>query len=140
MTAPSPSVLNTPPPGALPMPFRSRKWNRVPLYGHLASRFSALRALVTGAASLAVAQLSLSGEESGGCFSKLFWKLEMRADATESGKRMSRASGKSAFLPEARPFLFHLDDDLAFCTSFFDVRQGLFGRFEWKDPIHDRDG
>ena len=35
--------------------------------------------LVTGAASLAVAQLSLSGEESGGCFSKLFWKLEMRA-------------------------------------------------------------
>jgi hypothetical protein len=35
--------------------------------------------LVTGAASLAVAQLSLSGEESGGCFSKLSWKLEMRA-------------------------------------------------------------
>ncbi len=36
----------------------------------------------------------------------------------------------------ARPFLSHLDDDLAFCTSFFDVSQSLFGRFEWKDPIH----
>lgn len=42
-------------------------------------RHLALRILVTGAASLGVAQLSLSGEESGGCFSKLFWKLEMRA-------------------------------------------------------------
>ena len=38
--------------------------------------------------------------------------------------------------PEASPFLSHLDDDLAFCTSFFDVSQSLFGRFEWKDPIH----
>jgi hypothetical protein len=35
--------------------------------------------LVTGAASLAVAQLSLSGEEAGGRFSKLLRKLEMRA-------------------------------------------------------------
>ena len=35
--------------------------------------------LVTGAASLAVAQLSLIGEESGGRFSKLLRKLKMRA-------------------------------------------------------------
>jgi hypothetical protein len=42
-------------------------------------RHLALRMLVTGAASLAVAQLSLSGEEAGGRFSKLLRKLEMRA-------------------------------------------------------------
>jgi hypothetical protein len=35
--------------------------------------------LVTGAVSLAVAQLSLSGKESGGRSSKLVRKLEMRA-------------------------------------------------------------
>ena len=34
------------------------------------------------------------------------------------------------------PFLFHPDDDLAFCTSRFDISHSLFGRFEWKDPIH----
>jgi Protein of unknown function (DUF2840) len=37
---------------------------------------------------------------------------------------------------EARPFLSHLDDDLASCTPFLDVSQSLFGRCEWKDPIH----
>ncbi len=31
-----------------------------------------------------------------------------------------------------------LDDDFAFCASFFDVSQSLVGRFEWKDPIHNR--
>jgi hypothetical protein len=31
----------------------------------------------------------------------------------------------------------HLDDDLAFRTRCFDVRHGLVGRLEWKDPIHD---
>ena len=34
--------------------------------------------------------------------------------------------------------LSDLDDDLAFCTSFFEVSQSLLCRFEWKDPIHDR--
>jgi len=38
--------------------------------------------------------------------------------------------------PEARRFLPHLDDDLAFGTSVFDVGHGLFDRFEWKDSIH----
>ncbi len=32
----------------------------------------------------------------------------------------------------------HLDDDLAFRTSCFDVSQGRVGRFKRKDPIHDR--
>ena len=43
--------------------------------------------------------------------------------------------GDSRF-PEATPLLSDLDDDLAFCTSCFDVSQSLAGRFEWKDPIH----
>ena len=34
------------------------------------------------------------------------------------------------------PFLSHLDDDLAFRTPGFDISHSLFGRFEWKDPIH----
>jgi hypothetical protein len=47
--------------------------------------------------------------------------------------RTGDAVDKSA---QARPFLSHLDDDLSFCTSFFDVGQSLPGRFEWKNPIH----
>ena len=35
-------------------------------------------------------------------------------------------------------FLSHLDDDLAFCTSLFDVSHSLVSRVEWKDPIHNR--
>src|SRR5438034_7816074 len=38
--------------------------------------------------------------------------------------------------PQAWPCLSHLDDDLALCTSCFDVSHRLFGRFEGKDPIH----
>ncbi len=37
---------------------------------------------------------------------------------------------------EARDFLSHPDDNLAFCTSSFDVSHSLIGRLEWKDPIH----
>ena len=44
---------------------------------------------------------------------------------------------KNNFHTHASPFLFHLDDDFAFGTSFFDVGHGLFGRLEWKDPIYD---
>jgi hypothetical protein len=43
----------------------------------------------------------------------------------------------STYYLEARRFLSHLDDDLAFRTSIFDVDHGLFDRFEWKDSIHD---
>jgi hypothetical protein len=42
-----------------------------------------------------------------------------------------------SFPSQARRLLSHLDDDFAFGTSFFDVGHGLFGRFEWKDPIYD---
>ena len=34
--------------------------------------------------------------------------------------------------------LFHLYDNLAFCTPTFDVSNRLGSRFEWKDPIHHR--
>jgi len=37
---------------------------------------------------------------------------------------------------EARDFLSHPDDNLAFCTSSFEVSHSLVGRLEWKDPIH----
>src|SRR6266487_959358 len=39
---------------------------------------------------------------------------------------------------EVHVALFHLDDDLAFRASFFDVGHGLVGRFEGEDPVHDR--
>jgi hypothetical protein len=45
----------------------------------------------------------------------------------------AKTLGKS---PQARPFLSHFNDNLAFCTSFLDVNESLFGRCEWKDPIH----
>src|SRR5437667_7240155 len=34
--------------------------------------------------------------------------------------------------------LSHLDDDLAFSTSCFDVSHSLFGRFKLEDPVQDR--
>ena len=40
--------------------------------------------------------------------------------------------------PHEGPFLSQLDDDLAFCTPGFDISHSLFGRFEWKDPVHNR--
>ena len=33
--------------------------------------------------------------------------------------------------------LSNLDDDFPFCTSLFDVRHRLFGRFKWEDPVQD---
>ena len=35
-----------------------------------------------------------------------------------------------------RDFLSHPDDNLAFCTSSFDVSDSLIRRFEWKNAIH----
>jgi hypothetical protein len=52
-----------------------------------------------------------------------------------------RTSGRHSHLDHHRgsfrpPFLSHFNDDLAFCSSCLDVNQSLFGRCEWKDPIH----
>ena len=34
--------------------------------------------------------------------------------------------------------LSNLDNDFPFCTSRFDVRHCLFGRFKWNDSVQDR--
>jgi len=64
----------------------------------------------------------------------------MEKKLTNSGPLMESTSKHSISpldkFPRSKAILSHLDDDLAFCTSFFDVSQSLFGRFEWKDPIH----
>lgn len=80
----------------------------------------------------------------GGMYAKLFtlqaegykWR---RLFQVKRGYRYVGRLWKAALLSigfGCRIFLSHLDDNLAFGTSCFDVSQSLFGRFEWKDPIH----
>jgi hypothetical protein len=62
----------------------------------------------------------------------------LRAGSGCRRRRVATAAGRKCLLNflSSKAILSHLDDDLAFCTSFFDVSQSLFGRCEWKDPIH----
>src|SRR5688500_3782615 len=62
-----------------------------------------------------------------------------RAGRTQPGDPLCVGDRPRADAPAQASYrLSHLDDDLALCTSFFDVRQRRVGRFEWKDPTHNR--
>src|SRR5881394_1523056 len=65
-------------------------------------------------------------------------------ELADSG-RWTALSPHSGYILTARPLILvtalllsNLDDDLAFCTSCFDVSHRLFGRFKWEDPVQDR--
>ena len=54
------------------------------------------------------------------------------------GRRIAIQGLNSTRSPQAGQFLFHLDNDLAFCPARFDVSHGLIGFGEREDSIHDR--
>jgi hypothetical protein len=68
----------------------------------------------------------------------MLWQIKAERLLVEMGNQIvgEREGSLYMYFQALRHFLSHLDDDLALCTSCFDVSQRLVGRFEWKDLIH----